>query len=715
MNESTDLFKNIDSTSQLAVRVSSKVKKLDLTRSRISECQIRVHDLIDLHVCKTGVLQAFEAKDYETASVHLKRFLSMDTTLLCKTASDLKSDSLTSVSEAVQTLQNALVELRVIVDKRFQQAAKEDDIITIERYFKIYPLLGLYNEGIKKFFTYVCQKLKTKIRNDIKLLSQGGNDSRDSIIFADAITIILENYARIIKVNYPVITSCYGYGKLFGVVKIIQKECDEDLSNIMKELNRNRKMSDKINLIQDYNKTLTHSSSSKKNLDNFTENLNAKETDTLAHELVIMHSRAELYMRFVKRQIKSDISSSAFTETDKNDAYQEFEQGFSSSGLKTNMQELISLYILLETYFMNVSVLKAIAMDVSDAQQTYTPIVDDVFFIIRKCIKRSIVSHSIDCICAIINNSTSCLEQHYLPYLQNSIKSRLSSSYLDLVNAYSTLQNTFQQRFQSSSEFNSVNHNFSVQLNNADKSISFMETLLETTKTDFYTNFNCDQEKETILFESCLSGLKNVIDSFKAVISFGFQQLRSAAIKPRLHPWVDHFLTYNHQPSINDSSNKNESNETFSQFLIVRLDSFFSGFNNSLNENNSKVLQEMVVLEIATRLERAIRKSKFNRVCLIIHFIRGLYSVIFIRIFSLQLGGLMLEENIRNVELYFEQSTSWSVKDKLTRLSEIASILAMEKVIDLELFVKKQDLFSKNIRKLSSEEIKNILLLRVDG
>jgi hypothetical protein len=40
--------------------VSAKVRQLDLAKSRVAECQQRVHDLIDLKRCSEGVTTALQ-------------------------------------------------------------------------------------------------------------------------------------------------------------------------------------------------------------------------------------------------------------------------------------------------------------------------------------------------------------------------------------------------------------------------------------------------------------------------------------------------------------------------------------------------------------------------------------------------------------------------------------------------------------------------------
>lgn len=51
---------------------------LCFVQNRVSECQQRVNDLIDLKLCSDGVKTALAEEDYEQAAAHLHRFLAMD-------------------------------------------------------------------------------------------------------------------------------------------------------------------------------------------------------------------------------------------------------------------------------------------------------------------------------------------------------------------------------------------------------------------------------------------------------------------------------------------------------------------------------------------------------------------------------------------------------------------------------------------------------------
>jgi len=51
------------------------------------------------------------------------------------------------------------------------------------------------------------------------------------------------------------------------------------------------------------------------------------------------------------------------------------------------MQELLGAYLALERYFLEESVNKALGMDALDPDQQTSSMIDDVFFIVQKCIR----------------------------------------------------------------------------------------------------------------------------------------------------------------------------------------------------------------------------------------------------------------------------------------------------------------------------------------
>ncbi|XP_070505258.1 conserved oligomeric Golgi complex subunit 4 [Chironomus tepperi] len=696
--DSKKLTSVISHTSDLAEKVSAKVRNLDTARMRATEVQKRVHDLIDLQLCSQGVMTAIKDEDYEIGARHVKRYLSMDRNILEKTADDVSS--MTSVNQAVDTLEKAAKEMREIVKVKLDEAIKKNDLASVERFFKIFPQLGMYDEGIVKFTSYVCTKLSSIAEKELRQSMEIAKaEKRTQVAYADTFTNLLENVLRVIETNQPILENYYGYGHLLKMVKILQVECDDQTRRLIQEFNKNRLINRKVNQINDYIKSQSTQSSSTlghlRKASGSMDKLNAKDLDTLIAELTIMHSRAELYVKFIKRRVTNDIekcfAAGDMTEEEKKTALDSMESVIKKSQLSNQMQEILSTYLLFERYFMEESVIKAIGFDSHEPGQLYSSMVDDVFFIVRKCIRRSIGAQSVDGVCAVINNGGACIEQELINAFRNALKSGYHSGYIDLAQAYSAFQSTIQQGKIQTNDSEMARMKFTVTLNNADKSTEYIETLFQNISEEIKVSFpNIDSHKKEMI-ESCLSGLKSVGDSLKTVVESGMQQLRSSAIKPRINPWIDQFQSSNHMLT-DDELAVYEAGETFIQFLIVQLDGLLNSFKKVLSEKNYDILVMMLASDVTARFERAIKKCAFDRN-----------------------GGLVLDKEVRSLGTFLTGATSWTVRDKMARLTQIAIILNLEKISELsEYYDSKIQEGPFTAWRLTPNEIRNILKLRTD-
>lgn len=587
---------------------------------------------------------------------------------------------------------------REIVKVKLDEAIKKDDMASVERFFKIFPQLGMHDEGIAKFTNYVCSKLTAKAQKELRQsLEIAKAEKRTNVAYADSFTVLLENVLRVIEVNQPIIESYYGYGHLLKMVKLLQVECDDEARKLVQEFNKNRLVNRKVNQINDFMKGQANASSGTlghlRKASGSMDKLNAKDMDAHIAEVTIMHSRAELYVRFVRRRVTNDIEKSNMSEDEKATAMESLETMIKKSMLSTQMQELLSTYLLFERYFMEESVIKAIALDSHDPSQpsSNSSMVDDVFFIIRKCIRRSIGTQSIDGICAVINNGASCLEQEFLNALKGPLKAGYPSGYIDLAQAYNAFQSSIQQGKIQTSDTEVARTKFIVTLNNADKSTEYIETLHKNMGEEIKISFPTMSVHKREMIDSCLSGMKGVGDTLKAVIEFGMQQLRSSALKPRINPWIDQFQSYNHMMTEEELA-AYEAGETFIQFLIIQLDGLLNSFKKCLSERNYDVLVSMLATDVTTRFERAIKKSAFNR-----------------------LGGLILDQEVRTLGSFLTGATSWTVRDKMARLTQLAIILNLEKVTELSDYYdpkNQNDCGPFTAWRLTPNEIRTVLKLR---
>lgn len=154
-----------------------------------------------------------------------------------------------SLDYSFKLLQDSKTKLQSIVTERYEQALKANDVPELERFFKIFPLIGLRDEGIDRFSTYLCSQIHVSAEKSFNSLVEqtilGANDAssgRWSIIFADALILLFERVARLIEAYQPVIQASYGFGNIFGFMKNIQRECDIQAVRILNKFKETRRL-----------------------------------------------------------------------------------------------------------------------------------------------------------------------------------------------------------------------------------------------------------------------------------------------------------------------------------------------------------------------------------------------------------------------------------------------------------------------------------------
>ncbi len=183
--------------------------------------------------------------------------------------------------------------------------------------------------------------------------------------------------------------------------------------------------------------------------------------------------------------------------------------------------------------------------------------------------------------------------------------------------------------------------------------------------------------------ENCVSGFGGATAKLKSIHEQGMQQLRQSAVKPRIRPWMDDFVSHD----IDDEQFADyEANDPFVQNLIRNLDALLFGFKRSLTTGNYDGLVSILTTEVTLQLEKAVLKSSFSR-----------------------LGGLLLDREVRSLVSFLTNVTTWSVRDKFSKLTQMSTVLNLETVAEMS------DIWgpsSSNAWKLSSAEVRQVLGLR---
>ncbi|XP_071785731.1 conserved oligomeric Golgi complex subunit 4-like [Asterias amurensis] len=676
-SDSKQLGSMISFTSDLAENVSSKVRELDVAKNRVQIAIQRVNDILDLKFCTDGVKTALQAENYEKAAGHIHRYLSLDEKVLKQVIDDNKDGGGTDLS--ISHLHEAEQNLKALVRKKFDTAIQSADRGSVERFFKIFPLLGLHEEGLEKFSTYLRTQIANKAQENLALaLGKDSTDRRASVVYADTITMLFEDIGKSVEIHQPLVETYYGPGRLFNLMQSLQQECDIQAKKIVESFVRNREFDSRSQQVQ---QSLRGYKSSNPN-----EKLDPRDLDVMLAECTLLNTRTELYLRFVKRRVMSDIEVLDEDDATKQKRQADLDRFLMNCQLSRHMQELIGNYIMMEEFFMHETVTKAVSLDNLETGAHTSSMVDDIFFIVKKCTRRAISSGSADCACAMLNHTSSLLEGSYRDVLYSKLRAGYPSGSFDVSQAYSMLQ---QGRFATSTtDTNAAKLEFLTTLNNIEVSIEYTQSLRKSLASECASRSQHITDKEQEKLESCLADLGNVTHKFKDVLEYGLSQLSTSAIKPRLKPWVDTFLSTSHNISEEEFSNF-EANDPFIQAFMMNLEQLLNEFKELLTSANNDALIGLLTSEVATQMEKAVLKSVFNR-----------------------LGGLQYDKELRSLVGYLTSVTQWTIRDKFARLTQMATILNLERVSEI------LDYWGSNSGpltwRLTPAEVRQVLSLRID-
>ncbi|XP_073321134.1 conserved oligomeric Golgi complex subunit 4 [Pagrus major] len=681
--DASQLSGMISFTCSLAENVSRKVRQLDLAKTRLYNVIQRADDILDLKFCTDGVQTALRNEDYEQAAAHIHRYLSLDQSVI---ELSRQGEESSAVDASLVMLQEAEQKLKVIVAEKLDEAVAAVDLAQVERFFKIFPLLGLHQQGLARFGQYLCSQLASKAEENL-VLATGGDlgEKRAPLVFADTLTLLLEGIALVIETHLVIVETYYGPGHLYTLITHLQQECDQQAQKIVDKFIQQRGYHNKFQIVQ---------SSMMKSVPG--ERIEPRELDPVLTEVTLMNARAELYLRFLRRRMLAD-----FEVGDAQSVTQEHQQNVEKllkhCMLSRTMQELIGYYVPMEEYYMRESVNKAVTMDTYEKGQLTSSMVDDCFYIVKKCISRALSSSSIDCLCAMINHANSVLESDFREVLYNKLRQGFPATTLQDIqrgvsSAVSLMQSSLQQgKFNTLGIESAENAKaaFLVTLNNVEVCSENITTLKRNLENDCSKLFSQGAGSgEQAKIESCLSDLVNTSTKFKDLLQEGLTELNTTAIKPQVKPWISSFLSISHNIE-EEEFNDYEANDPWVQQLIINLEQLMAEFKTALSPVIYDTLTSLMTSLISIEMEKTVLKCSFSR-----------------------LGGLQFDKELRSLVAYLTTVTTWTIRDKFARLTQMATILNLERVTEI------LDYWGPNSGpltwRLTPAEVRQVLALRID-
>lgn len=279
------------------------------------------------------------------------------------------------MTRAANTLREHLV-------RKFEEAARKEDEPSIERLFKLFPQIGRAEEGVDLLAKYLATQAEAVIRRACIV-----SDARsEAAVFADAVTRVVEAGGAALE-RARRAAAAAAPGLLHRALLAIQPAVCAGIRRIAGELVAARRLS------QDPARGLS----------------SALSAEPVLAELALTHSRISLYFSFLRR--KAEVDAAPLKEAEKKASKDAVEKIIAECDLMRTAQEILGYYLALERYFLEESVNKALKLATPQVGVTTSSLVDDVFFIARKVIRRAVSAGSVDGACCVLNEVSAQLER----------------------------------------------------------------------------------------------------------------------------------------------------------------------------------------------------------------------------------------------------------------------------------------------------------------
>ncbi|KAJ4791197.1 Conserved oligomeric Golgi complex subunit 4 [Rhynchospora pubera] len=651
ISEASNLLSSAESSASLASSLSSHVRHLDLAQSRVDSTLSRVLASLDRSRALESARRALasDSPDLESAAQAVHSFLQID--LNYPTEEDELRRDMLDLKRRLESL----------IRRHLTTAIDSRDHPSVLRLVRLFPLLSLSKEGLHTFVSYLKKVVSVRARLDFEHLCELA-DSSEQPDFVACLTALFKDIVLAIEQNDGVLRELSGEeGVVFAVCEL-QEECDLRGTQILKKYTDFRKLTRLATDINSYSKNNLLSVTSVMATGVQQSGPDPREVETYLEEILALTQLGEDYAEFMVSKIRGLGNTGSDT---------------GSKGIKAvkfgnfskMVQDLTGFYVIFEEFFMVENVRKAIRIDEIAADALTTSMVDDVFFVLQSCCRRAISTGSINSVLTVLGGATSLLANEYQEALQQRMREPNLGSKLFLGGA--GVQKTGTE--------------IATALNNIDVSSDYVLKLWHEIEDICSEAFPATADREKV--KSCLSELSEISSTFKRLLNSGLEQLL-ASIAPRIRPVLDAVATVSYELTDAEYA-ENEANDPWSQKLLHTIDSTLSWLQPYMTTSNYDSLIHLVIDFVVKRLEVIMMQKRFS-----------------------QLGGLQLDKEVRGLINHFSEMSQRPVRDKFSRLSQVATILNFEKVSEI------MDFWGDNAGHLTwlltPAEVRRVLGLRVD-
>ncbi|ERM93568.1 hypothetical protein AMTR_s00004p00104770 [Amborella trichopoda] len=560
------------------------------------------------------------------------------------------------VSEQREQILESKRQLESIVRKKLSAAVDQQTHGEILRFVRIFPMLGLRAEGLQIYVSYLRKVISMRTRMEFDTVKEFIDQSRppSEINFVNCLTSLFKDIVLAVEENDAVLRElCMEDGVVYAICEL-QEECDLWGTTIMKKYMEFRKLGKITADINSYSKNLLSVG--------VLEGPDPREIEMYLEEILALTQLGEDYTEFMV----SKIGGMAALDPQ---LAPRATKAFRSGSFSIMAQELSGYYVILEEFFMVENVRKAIRIDEHVPDSLTTSMVDDVFYVLQSCCRRAISTSKVNSVLAVLSGAVNLLSNEYQEALQRKMRE----------------PNLGAKLFMGGVGVQKTGTEITTALNNMDVSSEYALKLKQEIEEHCAEVFPAPADREKV--KSCLSDLGEVSEGFRQALSSGLEQL-AASVTPRLRPTLDAVASISYELSEAEYA-ENELNDPWVQNLLHSVETSVSWLQPSMTSNNYDSFLHLVIDFVVKRLEVIMMQKRFT-----------------------QLGGLQLDRDTRALVSRFSSMTQRTVRDKFARLTQMATVLNLEKVSEI------LDFWGENAGpmtwRLTPAEVRRVLGLRTD-
>ncbi|CAH8646640.1 unnamed protein product [Schistosoma rodhaini] len=626
--------KLVGCASKLALQLSGKVEQLDFVKNHVLKCVDKLSHIITVRNSAIGVKRCLIDSKLDEAAGYVFTYLEMERDIISLisrlSADNPDNNPLTTLDDSRQILVKMAVE-------KFDEYVSKRDEKNIVYLLKIFFLLGETNEGIRRFSIYLCSYISNKC--ELLITTNKSSSQSSEFVSANLITEILEFVADTLKNNSMYVETYCGPGNIFGLVSSVHCVVDRYVKCVVERFYAYHHLDELCSMLKKSNSnslsSKRHDSSAQSiNRDKILDSSELGSDRVLVIEPIIVETLqiitcSELYLRFIQRRISADIKQCNLAEDDFKKKSNKISKFFENSQLVCQVQDLLSKYLNLEQYYLRVTIMKALSSDEVDKSNNVWCFIDDVFFITKKSLIRSLSSGNVDTICAMVNHSCSILIDLMVnDFLGNIIRTGFPSGWVQ--DAYSYVQNSVAVAGSLSSSSSIVNaptvssfnmigpnalarYHFLVTLNSIEASQKNLLSLVNHLESELNLLYQ-NQEINSQKLNMCITELKvSISDQLQALLDSAFEHLSTSVIQSQVKTLLNVFKSLKYD-LLEEDLDVFAANDRWIESCIAHTEDFLRPFRSVLSTENNDRFVLILINEILHQLDQLIQRKSFSRV-----------------------------------------------------------------------------------------------------